>query len=103
MHRGIEYKHNKVPKTRNLAEKDKGPITTLMIRNIPNRYSQKQLVMELESVGFRRNDGQSEHKQLNESELKIEGEREMRFDFVYLPMDMSTDANVGYAFVNFTD
>lgn len=57
-------------------ERDK--ITTLMLRNIPNMYTRSMLVEELDSLGF-----QSE------------------YDFLYLPMDKSTQWNVGYSFVNF--
>lgn len=52
--------------------------TTIMIRNIPNRFSQQALIEELNGLGL-----------------------ETRFDFVYIPIDIRTMANVGYAFVNF--
>lgn len=54
--------------------------TTIMIRNIPNRFSQQALIKELNSLGL-----------------------ESRFDFVYIPIDIRTMANVGYAFVNFLE
>ena len=57
-----------------------GQITTLMIRNIPNRYTQSELMTELKEAGF-----------------------EDKFDFFYLPMDHETHANFGYAFINFVD
>jgi hypothetical protein len=57
-----------------------GQITTLMIRNIPNRYSQTELMVEIKEAGF-----------------------ENKFDFFYLPMDHDTHANFGYAFINFVD
>lgn len=51
--------------------------TTVMLRNIPNKYTREMLV-----------------KQLNQD---FKG----RFDFVYLPIDFKNKCNVGYGFVNF--
>lgn len=87
-----EYRHKQVPKNINLEVEYKysgqaGPPTTLMIRNIPNRYSQHELVQELEALGFA-----------------------ATFDFFYMPVDhgrhrhhgvRKSTSNVGYAFVNF--
>ena len=50
--------------------------TTLMIRNIPNKYSQSLL---LDSI-----------------DLKHKG----RYDFFYLPIDFGNKCNMGYAFIN---
>jgi len=51
--------------------------TTVMLRNIPNKYSREMLVKQLEN--------------------EWKGE----FDFVYLPIDFKNRCNVGYAFINF--
>jgi hypothetical protein len=56
-------------------------VTTLMLRNVPNRYTQKELILELEALGFSRS----------------------TFDFFYLPFNKATQSNVGYAFVNFLE
>merc|ERR1719189_1051725 len=79
------FKHNIVPKTAALEEAStacdsQADATTLMIRNIPNRYSQDELIDELEGLGFTDT-----------------------FDFFYAPIDVGSMANVGYAFVNFVD
>jgi len=57
-------------------------VTTLMLRNIPNKYCQRELLEDLDSYGF------------------LPGEH---MDFFYLPIDPVTGANLGYAFVNFTN
>lgn len=51
--------------------------TTVMLRNIPNRYSRDMLIDRL-NEGYK---GQ--------------------YDFVYLPIDFNSKCNVGYAFINF--
>jgi len=51
--------------------------TTLMLRNVPNNYTRDMLLELLDGEGFK-------------------GE----YDFVYLPMDFKSSANLGYAFVN---
>jgi hypothetical protein len=56
------------------------PKTTLMLRNIPNSYSRDLLLELLDSKGFNG-----------------------RYNLVYLPIDFSTRAGFGYAFVNFVD
>mmetsp|Transcript_8439 Transcript_8439/g.21364 ORF Transcript_8439/g.21364 Transcript_8439/m.21364 type:complete len:616 (-) Transcript_8439:160-2007(-) len=51
--------------------------TTIMLRNIPNRYTRDMLIERL-NQGY-----------------------EGQYDFVYLPIDFNSKCNVGYAFINF--
>lgn len=53
--------------------------TTLMIKNIPNKYT-KDMLLNLIDVNFKN-----------------------KYDFFYLPMDFNNKCNVGYAFINFID
>jgi len=59
-----------------VAGKDKR--TTLMIRNIPNKYTVSSLLEEINSC--------------------FEG----KLDFLYLPLDYKNNCNLGFAFINFT-
>ncbi|KAF5476482.1 hypothetical protein F2P56_003233 [Juglans regia] len=53
--------------------------TTLMIKNIPNKYTSKMLLVAID-----------EHCRGT-------------YDFIYLPIDFKNKCNVGYAFINMTD
>ena len=57
------------------------PRTTLMVRNIPNSYTQIMLISHIEEC--------------------MNGKFRGQFDFFYLPMDLRNHCNVGYHFINF--
>lgn len=56
--------------------------TTVMMRNLPNKYKQQMLLDEIAYHGF--------HPTKD-------------LDFFYLPMDHNAKANLGYCFINFVD
>ncbi|GLJ12887.1 hypothetical protein SUGI_0199850 [Cryptomeria japonica] len=68
------------------------PRTTLMVRNIPNKYSQPQLIKLLDEHCLQQNS----QKSVSNNEV------ESAYDFVYLPVDFKNRCNLGYGFVNFT-
>ncbi|CAN6345567.1 unnamed protein product, partial [Urochloa humidicola] len=59
--------------------KGEDPRTTLMIKNIPNKYNCKLLL------------------------AVIDENHRGTYDFIYLPIDFKNKCNVGYAFINMTD
>ncbi|KAL2988931.1 hypothetical protein AAZX31_11G110800 [Glycine max] len=73
--------------------------TTVMIRNIPSKYTRELLVKFLEDHCLKVN------RTTENEACKEKGEEEsigLAFDFVYLPIDFKSRMNKGYAFVNFT-
>lgn len=54
--------------------------TTVMLRNIPNKYTQSTLLQAINSVGF-----------------------DKVYNFFYLPVDYKNHCNMGYAFINFVN
>jgi hypothetical protein len=63
-----------------LYHKDVGDkVTTIMLKNVPNKYTRTRLIERLDEAGFRG-----------------------KFDFLYLPIDFKNQCNVGYGFLNFT-
>ncbi|KAG2264316.1 hypothetical protein Bca52824_071395 [Brassica carinata] len=76
------------------------PRTTLMIRNIPNKYSQKLLLNMLDNHCIHINEAITEEER---DEHKAHPDQPISsYDFVYLPMDFNNKCNVGYGFVNMT-
>ncbi|CAI9785114.1 unnamed protein product [Fraxinus pennsylvanica] len=66
--------------------------TTVMIKNIPNKYSQKLLLNMLDNHCIH----------CNEQIADGDDEPLSAYDFVYLPIDFINKCNVGYGFVNMT-
>ncbi|CAN0900248.1 Protein MEI2-like 6 [Linum grandiflorum] len=71
-------------------EKKEEGATSLMIRNIPNHLQRIQML------------GYLDRHCANENSSADGGCVLSEYDFFYLPIDFSTGANLGYAFVNFT-
>eukprot|EP00747_Dinoflagellata_sp_TGD_P168797 gnl/TRDRNA2_/TRDRNA2_196046_c0_seq1.p1 gnl/TRDRNA2_/TRDRNA2_196046_c0~~gnl/TRDRNA2_/TRDRNA2_196046_c0_seq1.p1 ORF type:complete len:429 (-),score=52.51 gnl/TRDRNA2_/TRDRNA2_196046_c0_seq1:112-1344(-) len=61
-----------------VGRRDDAEYTTIMLRNIPNKYTRSMLIEQLHRAGF--------HGDI---------------DYLYLPTDFANRCNVGYCFVNF--
>jgi len=72
-----QTRSNTVQEAWQAASERQAAITTVMFRNIPNKYTREMLVKQLEE------------------------DMRGQFDFVYLPIDFKNKCNVGYAFINF--
>ncbi|KAF4729436.1 hypothetical protein FOZ62_024894 [Perkinsus olseni] len=72
-------RHQQTPVAAEIGPTPQGGLTTWMMRNVPNRYTQGELMQEISFSGF-----------------------EGKFDFFYLPIDRVSMANAGYCFINFT-
>ncbi|KAI4345297.1 hypothetical protein L6164_012433 [Bauhinia variegata] len=94
-----KLKHAKKLETRFLIKEDaivesssRDPRTTVMIKNIPNKYSQKLLLNMLDNHCIH----------CNEQIAEGDDQPLSSYDFVYLPIDFNNKCNVGYGFVNLT-
>jgi len=74
---GDSSKEKKIPPIPYERPEGNEPYTTVMLRNIPNKYTREMLIKQLS--------------------LDFTGE----FDFMYLPIDFKNKCNVGYGFINF--
>ncbi|XVE67038.1 hypothetical protein DITRI_Ditri08aG0128200 [Diplodiscus trichospermus] len=78
--------------------KSDGKETTVMIRNIPNRYTREMLKDLLDQHCMLANREAGSRNACVDEEPLLSA-----FDFLYLPIDFVTKSNKGYAFVNFTN
>ncbi|WOL05263.1 hypothetical protein Cni_G13990 [Canna indica] len=72
--------------------------TTVMIRNLPIKFTKENLLSILDAHC------KEENEKVNEKadEGEISSYTLSEFDFLYLPIDFRTRHNMGYAFANFT-
>ncbi|XP_054807104.1 protein terminal ear1 [Prosopis cineraria] len=98
--RNWKGKQGKKQETRFLIKEDatvesscKDSRTTVMIKNIPNKYSQKLLLNMLDNHCIHCNE------QISDAD---DDQPISSYDFVYLPIDFNNKCNVGYGFVNMT-
>uniref|UniRef100_A0A0D9V9A2 Protein terminal ear1 homolog n=1 Tax=Leersia perrieri TaxID=77586 RepID=A0A0D9V9A2_9ORYZ len=84
--------------TQETAATCKDARTTVMIRNIPNKYSQKLLLNMLDNHCILSN----EQIEASREDGGGNGQPLSSYDFLYLPIDFNNKCNVGYGFVNLT-
>lgn len=70
------YSKGEIMETEAVAELDR---TTVMMKNIPNKYTQDSVMDLIHRRGFKAS-----------------------YDFLYLPIDFRSKSNMGYAFINFS-
>ncbi|WOK95164.1 protein MEI2-like 2 [Canna indica] len=73
----------------------KNKTTTVMIKNLPNKFTDEVLLKILDEHCSK------ENRKLDQTASGL-GDGASEFDFLYLPIDFETGSNKGYAFVNFT-
>ncbi|XP_008811936.2 protein terminal ear1-like [Phoenix dactylifera] len=83
--------------------------TTVMIKNLPNKFTTEKLMDILDKHCLRENEKvlslKGEEKACDGVVKLADGEGATtlsEFDFLYLPIDFRSGSNLGYAFVNFT-
>ncbi|XP_073102971.1 uncharacterized protein [Elaeis guineensis] len=84
--------------------------TTVMIKNLPNRFTVEKLLEILDKHCLQENEkflSLGGEKKACDGVVKLgDGEAATtlsEFDFLYLPIDFRSGSNLGYAFVNFTN
>ncbi|GMJ09749.1 hypothetical protein HRI_004644100 [Hibiscus trionum] len=91
--------NNKREKRPLIPLKSDGKETTIMLKNIPIRYTREMLKDFLDKHCMLSNlEAKSQNGGAGDDEPSFSA-----FDFLYLPMDFVTKSNKGYAFVNFTN
>ncbi|XP_024932718.3 protein MEI2-like 1 [Ziziphus jujuba] len=81
-----------------------GNYTTLMIRNIPSKYTRQMVLDFLDHHCMMENRKVAAAQKLDDAAEEDDHHHQnlSAFDFLYLPMDFKSGLNKGYAFVNFT-